>query len=76
MSTTGCIDCSDKAKQHFKDLDNLRSTTKTQAIEQQKTKAICQDPDTGYFVSDAETAIKEQFHIIEIVSGLQPAANG
>ena len=70
----GCLDCSDKAKLHFKDLDELRDKAKKLAYEEKQAKAICKDEATGLFICNAQTAITDRYWIMEIVSGLQQVA--
>lgn len=68
---TGCLDCSDKARENNRDLDTNRINAKKIADEKKKAQAICSDELSGIFITDAQTAIAEHFRIIEIVSGLQ-----
>lgn len=67
---SGCLDCAEKEKARNKELNNLITIAKTQAVESQKSKAVCEDQITGLFVTDAEVAIKEHFFIRHIVSSL------
>jgi hypothetical protein len=65
-----CLDCSEKEKARNRELNNLLVTVKQKAIEEKKSKAVCEDQIHGLFVTDAETAIREHFRIINIVSHL------
>ena len=65
---SGCLDCAEKEKARNRELYNLIEIAKKQAIESQKSKAVCEDQITGLFITDAETAIKEHFLIRRIVS--------
>jgi len=65
-----CLDCSEKEKARNKQFNILINEAKRQAIEEKKSKAVCEDQITGLFISDAETAIKEHFLIRNIVSAV------
>lgn len=67
---SGCLDCSEKEKARNRQLTNLLTEAKNKAVEEQKTKAVCEDQITGLFISDAETAIREHFFIRQFVSYL------
>lgn len=65
-----CLDCSEKEKARNRELSILLTTAKQKAIEDGKTKAICEDQITGQFIADAETAIREHFNIKHFISHL------
>lgn len=65
---SGCLDCAEKEKSKNKELTNLINQAKKQAIESNKSKAICEDQISGLFIADAEVAIKEHFFIKQILS--------
>lgn len=68
MSCNGCVQ---EARERNREINNLLTQAKKQAIEEGKAKAICKDEIQGFFISDAQTAIREHFQIIQFVSGLQ-----
>jgi hypothetical protein len=67
---SGCLDCAEKEKAHNRELNNLIDVAKKQAIESNKSKAVCEDQITGLFITEAEVAIKEHFLIRSIVSAM------
>jgi hypothetical protein len=67
---SGCLDCAEKEKAKNKQLTILIDQAKQKAIEEKKSKAVCEDQINGLFITDAETAIREHFLIRNIVSPL------
>ena len=67
---SGCLDCAEKEKARNRELNNLIDVAKKQAIESNKSKAVCEDQISGLFIADAETAIQEHFLIRSIVSSM------
>lgn len=67
---SSCDSCNDEVKARNRELENLLTIAKKQAVEDSKPKAICQDEITGYFITDACTAIQQRFNIKSVVSGL------
>ena len=65
---SSCLDCAEKEKARNRELYNLIDVAKKQAIESNKSKAVCEDQISGLFLADAEVAIKEHFMIKQIVS--------
>jgi hypothetical protein len=66
-----CETCSDETRARYKQLDELKADARQRAIEEKRPMAICQEQGAGYFIADAETAVRERFWIIEVISGLQ-----
>lgn len=66
-----CRGCEETAQEKNKELTNLIIIAKNQAHETNTAKAICSDEIQGKFITDAATAIRERFRILQIVSGLR-----
>lgn len=67
-----CDGCTpDTIRERNRTFNDLLTTAKKQAIEENKTKAICQDEISGYFIASAETAIREHFQIKQFVSAIE-----
>jgi hypothetical protein len=67
---SGCLDCAEKEKARNRELNNLIDVAKKQAIESNKSKAVCEDQISGLFIADAEIAVQEHFLIRSIVSAM------
>ena len=67
MSCQGCVQ---EAAERNREMNDLLTKAKDQAVEQKKAKAICYEPLQGHFITDATTAFEERFQIVHVVSGL------
>ena len=66
-----CESCIDEARERMRSLDQIKIKAKKYAKDNQLAIAICREGPTGdYFIAAAETAIRNQCIIIEIVSQL------
>lgn len=65
-----CTSCGNEVTEFNRSLDSITIKAKAQANEEKKSKAICKDEATGFFIADVGDAIRERFRIINVVSAI------
>jgi len=65
-----CTSCTNEQTEFNRDLDGITIKAKKQANEEKKSKAICRDEATGFFIADISDAIRNGFRIINTVSAV------